>query len=297
MLGPSVLVAAADRRNVDVSSHTSLAAAECTVVTRSKTRALGVRAQVVGRAVTCEPLGRRDRAVLGDRVLQVHGADRRERERAVGHDRHVQRGTRAGAGRSAAGCPCVGKPQTSAYAATCARSIGHVVPGQRQVRQRRRRSCGRRAAGSRPGCTGSAALSISGRRRRRAVDHAGAGRRLHQAPSIIWPQTRTTLPLTAVEPGLANQAIVSATSTGRPPWRHRVEPAADLAGRERHGGGHLGLDEAGRDGVDRDAVLAARRRGSRPGRSRRPWRRRSWSGRRCRRCPRSRRRRRSGRCR
>ena len=39
-----------------------------------------------------------------------------------------------------------------------------------------------------------------------------------QAPSIIWPQTRTTLPLTADEPGEANQAIVSATSTGSPPW-------------------------------------------------------------------------------
>ena len=41
---------------------------------------------------------------------------------------------------------------------------------------------------------------------------------LHHAPSIIWPHTRTTLPLTAVEPGEANHAMASATSTGRPPW-------------------------------------------------------------------------------
>src|SRR4051795_5344748 len=38
------------------------------------------------------------------------------------------------------------------------------------------------------------------------------------APSRVWPQTRTVLPLTPVEAGLANQAIVSATSTGSPPW-------------------------------------------------------------------------------
>src|SRR5207237_546928 len=46
------------------------------------------------------------------------------------------------------------------------------------------------------------------------ADHHGDR---HQAPSIIWPQTRTTLPLTAVEPGEAYHAMVSATSTGRPP--------------------------------------------------------------------------------
>src|SRR5262245_45048957 len=54
--------------------------------------------------------------------------------------------------------------------------------------------------------------------------HPHPGRTRHgfvqhgQAPSIIWPQTRTTLPLRAVEPGLANHATVSATSTGSPPW-------------------------------------------------------------------------------
>src|SRR4051812_50040183 len=37
------------------------------------------------------------------------------------------------------------------------------------------------------------------------------------APSRFWPQTRTVLPLTAADAGSANQAIVSATSTGRPP--------------------------------------------------------------------------------
>ena len=36
--------------------------------------------------------------------------------------------------------------------------------------------------------------------------------------SSLWPQTRTTLPLTPPEAGLAIQAMVSATSTGCPPW-------------------------------------------------------------------------------
>src|ERR1700743_2969148 len=37
------------------------------------------------------------------------------------------------------------------------------------------------------------------------------------APNRLCPQTRTTLPLTPVVAGEANQAIVSATSTGSPP--------------------------------------------------------------------------------
>src|SRR5690349_11680584 len=41
-------------------------------------------------------------------------------------------------------------------------------------------------------------------------------RPLH-APIRLWPHTRTTLPLTPAEPGEANHATVSATSTGRPP--------------------------------------------------------------------------------
>src|SRR6201989_2997303 len=49
-----------------------------------------------------------------------------------------------------------------------------------------------------------------------------------QAPSRFWPQTRTVLPLTPVEAGLANQAIVSATSTGSPPCERleRRRPAS-----------------------------------------------------------------------
>src|SRR5207247_7155955 len=39
----------------------------------------------------------------------------------------------------------------------------------------------------------------------------------HQAPSRLWPQTRTTLPVTPPDAGLASQAMVSATSIGRPP--------------------------------------------------------------------------------
>ena len=56
-------------------------------------------------------------------LRQVHRADRGERERAVGHDPHVQRErqhVRVGE-RHASGCGS--KPQTSAYAATWSGSI------------------------------------------------------------------------------------------------------------------------------------------------------------------------------
>src|SRR5699024_2620071 len=39
----------------------------------------------------------------------------------------------------------------------------------------------------------------------------------HHAPSCDWPQTRSTRPVTAALAGWANQAMVSATSTGWPP--------------------------------------------------------------------------------
>src|SRR5262249_19031074 len=60
------------------------------------------------------------------------------------------------------------------------------------------------------------------RHRRPRVERQDAGRALegpgrHHAPSRVWPQTLTVLPLTPVGPGLADQAIGSATSTGRPP--------------------------------------------------------------------------------
>src|SRR6185312_16207454 len=48
-------------------------------------------------------------------------------------------------------------------------------------------------------------------RHRGQLDH-------HYAPSRLWPQTRTTLPVTPSDPGDANHATVSATSAGRPPW-------------------------------------------------------------------------------
>ncbi len=74
-------------------------------------------------------------------------------------------------------------------------------------------------------------------RARRAAGCCGglssvAGR--HHAPSRLWPQTRTTLPLTPVEAGLASQAIVSATSTGSPPWREAVHAPPGFADRDRH---------------------------------------------------------------
>ena len=39
-----------------------------------------------------------------------------------------------------------------------------------------------------------------------------------QAPSRLWPQTRTTWPVRPELAPWANQAMVSATSIGRPPW-------------------------------------------------------------------------------
>ena len=42
-----------------------------------------------------------------------------------------------------------------------------------------------------------------------------------------------------------------------PALAHRVEPPTDLSGREGHGRGHLGLDEARCHGVDGDALLQA----------------------------------------
>ena len=70
--------------------------------------------------------------------------------------------------------------------------------------------------------------SATAARQQRAQDGLGVGREeggglladagLHrppalQAPISAWPQTRTTLPLTPADPGLASQATVSATSS------------------------------------------------------------------------------------
>jgi len=53
--------------------------------------ALRVGAQVLRGGRDVEGLRWRDRTMLGDRVAQVHRADGRVREGAVGHDPHVQR--------------------------------------------------------------------------------------------------------------------------------------------------------------------------------------------------------------
>src|SRR5690606_16607187 len=47
---------------------------------------------------------------------------------------------------------------------------------------------------------------------------AGGGGHGGHAPSRLWARTRTIWPWTAPEPGWASQAVVSATSAGRPPW-------------------------------------------------------------------------------
>src|SRR3712207_7675468 len=59
-----------------------------------------------------------------------------------------------------------------------------------------------------------------------------ARRHRAQAPSRLWPQTRTTLPLSPADAGLASQAIVSATSTGSPPWARSEEHTSELQSRQ-----------------------------------------------------------------
>src|SRR4029079_791702 len=131
-----------------------------------------------------------------------------------------------------------GKPHTAAYARTCSRATVAV-----------RTSC--RSDGSPPvlrtpgswlttGIEGRAALSrvltMSGAQHHLAADPddvAGDGRRRRVG------EPRDGLGDVHRQPALA----------------HRVQPSSDLAGGERHGGGHLGLDEARGDGVDRDPLL------------------------------------------
>ena len=229
-----------------------LAVARCTSVTKSTVRPLACGRRFSGRTVTSTVSPTAIGAVRGDRVRQVHGADGGERERRVGHHPQVQReaeevrvGQRHGVlGREAAD-----------------RGVRrHVLAPDRRPAARRN-DAGRsrspppvlRMPGSRltPGTAGSAART-EWQRRRRALDDARLDR--HQAPSIIWPQTRTTLPLTAVGAGAGEPGDRLGDVDGQAALAHRVEPAADLAGGERHGRGHLGLDEARRDGVDGDAV-------------------------------------------
>ena len=174
-----------------------------------------MRTQVVGAGGDLQPLVGGDRPVLADRVLQVHGADRRERKRPVGHDRHVQRerqhvrvGDRQRLLQREAAHLRVGRDAVAVDL--------HVVARQRQVEQRHDPDLRTPGSWLTTGTAGSAALSIIG-----SADGSPWTTRgslaTAQAPSIIWPHTRTTLPLTAVEPGLAYHAMVSATSTGCPP--------------------------------------------------------------------------------
>jgi hypothetical protein len=80
----------------------------------------------------------------------------------------------------------------------------------RELGVRQRLTAARRGRSRRPSRT-AAACSAS------RSPRLGWVRSSSHAPSRFWPQTRTTLPFTHVDPGSANQATASATSTGCPP--------------------------------------------------------------------------------
>ena len=182
-------------------------------------RALGVA--TAGRSACTrevEPVVGREAAVHGDLVLEVHQPGQRQRERPVGHERHLERepehvrvGVRQDVAAGEPAEPLVGEQVVAVDVDALARSTvsGRSPPRPRWV---------------------SAALANSGASEGTRSSVADAPR---QAPSRLWPQTRTTLPVTPALASWLNQAIVSATSTGRPPWLQRVEQPADLAGRER----------------------------------------------------------------
>ena len=191
-----------------------------------------------------------------DPVLDVDEADRAEREAAVGHHRHVQRegehvrvGRRAGgrAGRSRR--PWRRRRRSAGSART---------PSSSSVERRgsRRRRRGRTAAARRRGPSAPP-------RARRAAGCWGRCRGCgspSQAPSRLWPQTRTTLPLTPVEAGAGEPGDRLGDVDRQPALGEAAEPPAGFARADRHRRGHLRLDEAGGDGVDRRSALGQLRR-------------------------------------
>ena len=82
--------------------------------------------------------------------------------------------------------------------------------------------------------------------------------RLHHAPSRLWPQTRTTLPLTPGEPG-GQPGDRLGDVDRQPALGEAAHPPAGLADGHRHRRGHLGLDEARSDGVDGHPALGEQR--------------------------------------
>ncbi len=173
--------------------------------------ALGVGLELGRLDLDLQLLADADRALLRDRVLNVDEADGAEGEAAVCHHCHVQRESqhmRVGRGQRVAQGEAA-DPRVGGDLLGVGVDVGQGQLDLGDLLAAPRHKGEQRGAGDH-------------RRRRPRVERQDAGRALecagrHQAPSRLCPQTRTTLPLTPAEAGLANQAIVSATSTGRPP--------------------------------------------------------------------------------
>ena len=238
-------------------------------------------------------LGRVDRAAHGDPVgrrapARPAGTGSPARSSAAAPAGRPGRAGRSAAARRSAGTRRPGRTRPGASRSTVTPRPRSRTSGSRAARRPRRGPGTARAppAGSSAPDGHPGQLDL-----RRARDRFG-----HHAPSRLWPQTRTTLPVTAAggrrgQPGDRLRHVHRQAALGQ-----AVHPAARLAEHQRHPRGHPGLDEAGRDRVDGDPALGeqpAPATCDQPDHAR-PCRWRSWSGPGCRRCRRSRRRRSAG---
>ncbi len=139
---------------------------------------------------------------LLDPVAHVDHPQQRQRERAVGHDLHRHR-ERVDV--QVGGWRAIREPEP-AHAV-----VGREVTGIEAHLGQRKLEVRELVAAS-PGQGSEQRLRVQLRHARRAVEPLDA-----HAPRMLWPHTRTTWPFTPPEPGLAIQAIASATSTGSPP--------------------------------------------------------------------------------
>ncbi|MNE50128.1 hypothetical protein D3C80_1446880 [compost metagenome] len=146
--------------------------------------------------------------VLADAVVQMHQPHRRIGKVRPQHDPHLQR-----KGQDVRPCdrpPLLGRKAAQTGIGADGLGLQHHLALQGALRQDRLAP---------PGAQHPPHHAVE-----RPADHGGArqGRvepldRHRHAPSRLWPQTRTTCPLTPPEAGSASQAMVSATSTGCPP--------------------------------------------------------------------------------
>ena len=223
-------------RYVDTPRHTSSPSTVAAATTSNcRPRSCGRRSSAC--TARSSALAGVERPAHRDPVGDVHQPDQRERE--------VRR-------RSSAASPA-GTPARAGRSPAARRSAGTRTPGR-----------------TRPGVPvdghAAAASSTSGSADRRPVPAAaergpryapavadGSTLRRHHAPSRLWPQTRTTLPVTPAEPGDGEPGDRLGHVDRQAALRHAVHPPAGLAEQQRHPRGHRGLDEARRDRVDRDA--------------------------------------------